>query len=489
MPKSATTTTDTTTPTTRLKTTTNGRRGILDREMPHSIDAERAVLGAMLLDNDAISEAVTTLADAGSSVFYSERHRKLYEFILGLWDANKPLDGVVIKDELVRQGAFESLGGFEFLAELIGHTPSSHRAREYAAIVKDKYLLRRLINATHKVLDRAFEPVETAQVVLDFAEQAIFEVTEQRVSGGATALPKLLPEVFQQIQDLDGRALTGEPSGILELDEETCGFQPAELIIIAGRPSMGKTALGLNIAEHMAIAESEPRPVLFFSLEMSRRQVAQRILCSQAGVDAHVLRRGKHSAIDMQELQRAAARADGKPLFVDDTASLTITELRARARVAHRKHGIRAVFVDYLQLMHAPGNESRQQEVASISRGLKALAKELNIPVIAMAQLNRGVEDRSNNRPRMSDLRESGAIEQDADVILLLHREAYYKVGQGAAAEASTAEEESKAELIIAKQRNGPVGTVDLRFDRRYTRFGNYTPGDRYRNAPEANFA
>ena len=445
----------------------------------------------MLLDEAAISEAVTTLEDAGSSCFYSDRHRRLYEFILSIWDANKPLDGVVIKDELIREGLFESLGGFEFLSELIGHTPSSSRAREYARIIRDKFLLRRLINAAHGVIDQAFQPAIPAQDVLDYAEQAVFAVTEKRVTGGATPLPDLLAEVFQQIQDLDGRALTGEPSGFTELDEMTCGFQPGELIIVAGRPSMGKTALGLNMAEHMAVVEKNPRAVLFFSLEMSRQQVAQRILCSQAGVNAHQLRKGKHTAQDLQELQRAAARAVGKPLLVDDTASLSIMELRARARVAYRRHAIQAVFVDYLQLMHAPGHESRQQEVAAISRGLKALAKELSLPVIAMAQLNRAVEDRRSNRPRMSDLRESGAIEQDADVILLLHRESYYKVGQqagGPPVDDVADDEDSKAELIIAKQRNGPVGTVNLRFDRRFTRFGNYVPGDRYDDTPEAHF-
>ncbi len=439
----------------------------------------------MLLEDAAVAEAVTALEDTGSEVFFAPRHRQLYELIRGLWSENRPLDGVVIKDELIRQGAFESLGGYDFLGELIDSVPTAQRVNEYAQIVKDKFLLRALIRCTHQITERALEETSPAGEVLDEAERHIFDVTQRRVTGGAVALPDLVEQVFAQIQEMDGRALTGVPTGFDELDQMTCGFQPGELIIVAGRPSMGKTALGLNMAEHMGLNIRDGHPLLFFSLEMSAAQVAQRILCSQASVNAHKLRQGQHSDVDLRDLQRAAALAGERPFFVDDTAGLTIMELRARARVAHRKHNIQAVFVDYLQLMHAPGNESRQQEVATISRGLKALAKELRLPVIAMAQLNRGVEDRKTNRPRMSDLRESGAIEQDADVIILLHREAYYKVGMTEGTPPPE-EEDSKAELIVAKQRNGPVGTVKVRFDKRFARFRNYTPGERYEDTPEA---
>jgi replicative DNA helicase len=435
----------------------------------------------MLLEDAAISEAITALKDTGPSLFWLEKHQKLYDMILEFWKANKALDGVVLKDELTRSGEFDQLGGYDFLGSLVSSVPSALRVIEYAQIVRDKAILRQLIGATHRAMDAAFDDRLPTAEILDLAEHEIFDVTEKRVTGAAQPLPDLIEEVFQRIQDLDGRAVTGEPTGFFELDELTCGLQPTELIIVAGRPSMGKTAIGLNMAEHIALSENPPRPVLFFSLEMSSQQVAQRILCSRARVDSQRLRRGKHNDEELQRLMAVADEIRGRPLFVDDTSALSILELRARARLAYRKHGIRAIFVDYLQLMHTPGAENRQQEVAEISRGLKALAKELKIPVIAMAQLNRKTEDRGSNRPRMSDLRESGAIEQDADLVALLHRESYYKLGEN-----QDADEDPSAELIIAKQRNGPVGTVKLHFNRQWTRFDNPQYGDRYEGTYEA---
>jgi len=419
----------------------------------------------MLLDDRAISAAIPILHDPGQAVFWLERHQKLFDHIVALWKRSRPMDGVVIKDELVRSGLFEELGGYDLLASLVSSVPSALRVCEYAQIVRDKYLLRKLIDAASHVMDVAFEDRRPAQEILDIASREIFDVTERGVTGGAQALPDILDEVFRRIEQADGAMLTGEPTGYYQLDELTCGLQPGELIIVAGRPSMGKTALGLNVAEHLALNEN--RPVLFFSLEMSRQQVAQRILCSRARVDSHKLRRGRHSATDMQRLQQAANEIRNKLLLVDDSSSLSILELRARARLEQHKHKLRAIFVDYLQLVRAPGAESRQQEVAEISRGLKALAKELNAPVIAMAQLNRNPEDRTGNRPRMSDLRESGAIEQDADLVALLHREAYYRP------DLAGTPEENLAELIIAKQRNGPVDTVKLHFNKKWTRFDN----------------
>ncbi len=434
----------------------------------------------MLQEHAAIGEAVSVLQDCGPSAFFFDRHQRLYDHIVALYDEARPIDGVVIKDELVRRGQFESLGGYEFLAELLSAVPSALRVRDYARIVREKFVLRALIRATHRVMEIAFDEKSPTQAILDEAEREIFEVTEKRVAGGPTALPDLVREEFARIEQRgDEDVVTGEPSGYDALDEMTCGLQRSELIIVAGRPSMGKTALGLNMAEHMAL--NAGRPVLFFSLEMSRQQVAQRILCSRARVDSHRLRRGRISDRELDQLKTAADEISGKPLFVDDSGSLTILELRARARMAYRKLGVRAIFVDYLQLARSPGSESRQNEVADISRGLKALAKELEIPVIAMAQLNRNPEDRSGNRPRMSDLRESGAIEQDADVIMLLHREAYYKP-----ANELSEEEAAQAQLIIAKQRNGPVGDVDLHFNHSLTRFDNPQVGGRYQNYREA---
>ena len=470
--------------TTATTTKRAGPRAAFDRVLPHDDDAERALLGSMIQEKEAIGEAITVLRDAGAAAFDSPKHQRLYEVLVHFYTENQPIDGVVLRKELTHRGWWEELGGYEFLGALVNAVPSALRASYYAGIVHEKYLLRQLIGATHRVTEAAYDDDQPAKEMLDYAEKEIFAVTERRVSGEATPLSELIQDVFHTIDSREEGMLTGEPTGFTLLDEYTSGLQPSELIIVAGRPSMGKTAFGLNLAEHMAVAEHHP--VLFFSLEMSRQQVAQRILCSQASVDSHRLRRGRVSRQDLAQMKEAANRLTGAPLFVDDTSSLTILELRARARMAWRKHGIRAIFVDYLQLMHIPKSESRQQEVASISRGLKALAKDLNIPVIAMAQLNRNPEERlrKGNRPRMSDLRESGAIEQDADVVMLLHRESYFQTATstvmnedgGLVSETAPDYDENLAELIIAKQRNGPVGTIKLHFNKQYTRFDNHDP-------------
>ncbi len=463
----------------RTPNSNNGGGDPVGRMLPHDIDAEQALLGSLLQEESAVGDAVMVLKEAGADAFFFEQHRELYELVVALWAGRQPLDAVIIRNELQRRGRFDALGGYGFLTNLINRVPSSLRAREYAGIVRDKFLLRSLIHAANQTLDTAYQDRAPAREILDESAKRIFDVTERGFEGGAQALPSLVEEVFRKIEQMDGSVLTGEPSGYFQLDEITSGLQPGELIIVAGRPSMGKTAFGLNVAEHMAL--SEGRPVLFFSLEMSSQQVAQRILCSRARVDAQLLRRGRHSPRDMQRLQAVAEEIRERPLFVDDTSSLTILELRARARMAHRRHKIRAIFVDYLQLLRSPGSESRQIEVSEISRGLKALAKDLSVPVMAMAQLNRKPADRGGNRPMMSDLRESGAIEQDADLIGLLHRESYYKVGED-----ENAEQDNRAELIIAKQRNGPVGTIELHFNRQFTRFDNPQVGGRYENTYEA---
>jgi replicative DNA helicase len=451
----------------------------LERLLPSNVDAERSLLGSMLLDANIIGDVVSVLRDAGAAAFRLENHQILYEVLTRLYFENRPLDGVVIEEELVRRGAWDRVGRYDFLGGLLNAVPSALRAAHYAEIVYEKHLLRQLVGAAHRVADKALDNEQPAREVLDYAEKEIFTITERRVSGEAQGLPELVHEAFALIRSRGSEALSGEPTGFIEFDELTCGLQPGELIIVAGRPSMGKTALGLNMAEHLAIVERHP--TLFFSLEMSRQQLAQRILCSRARVDSHRLRRGRHTPQEMHQLELVANDLADAPLFVDDTSDLTIMELRARARMAARRHKIRAIFVDYLQLMRVPKSESRQVEVAAISRGLKALAKDLGVPVVAMAQLNRSPEDKSRhgNKPRMSDLRESGAIEQDADVIALLHRESYYKA-KDARAEGEAPlpdEDENVAELIIAKQRNGPVDTLRLHFNRQYTRFDNHRPG------------
>ncbi len=462
----------------RRDASTNGAGGAvsagaaLQRVMPHDLEAERALLGSMLQDRAAIAEALAVLGDAGTNVFSREKHQQLFDVLVQMYAADQHSDdAVVLESELTRRGLWEPLGKFDFLASLVTAVPSSLRVRHYAEIVRDKYLLRELIAANHEVMQTAFDAASPAREILDIAEKRIFEVTERRVSGEAQSLAELVREAFKTIERRGTEALTGAPTGYVELDDMTCGMQPSELIIVAGRPSMGKTAFGLNMAEHLAIVER--RPTLFFSLEMSRQQIAQRILCSRARVDSHRLRRGRQSHGDLQRLTECAQELSSAPLLVDDTSDLTILELRARARMAYRRHKIAAVFVDYLQLMRVPGSESRQVEVSMISRGLKALAKDLQVPVVAMAQLNRGTEDktRKGNRPRMSDLRESGAIEQDADVIMLLHREAYYRTGED-----TENADDNTAEVIIAKQRNGPTGEIKLTFNRQYTRFDNWIP-------------
>jgi replicative DNA helicase len=458
--------------------------------LPHSLDAERALLGSMLLEEAAIGQAVASLHDAGDGLFWSQKHQKLYDHVVDLWKQRGPVDAIVIKDALDRENAFEQLGGYEYLAELISSVPSALRVSHYAEIVRNKFLLRRLIDAAHRVMIAAFESERPPVEVLELAEKEIFSVTERRVTTSADTLMPQIDELFRRIQDR--RPLEGLPTGFHRLDEMTSGLHPSELIIIAGRPSMGKTALGLNIAEHMALDQRNPVPVLFFSLEMSREALAERILCGRGRVDAHKLRKARTDARELERLKEAAGQIEGKPLFVDDTPALTILELRARAQIVARKHNIQAIFVDYLQLMHVRGKESRQIEVAEISRGLKALAKDLRVPVIAMAQLNRNPEDRSRNRPRMSDLRESGAIEQDADVIMLLHRDSYYKDKTGSDSDESPGPDadDFKAELILDKQRNGPTGIVELHFDRHFTRFDNYDPtaAARFENVSEAEF-
>ncbi len=436
----------------------------------------------MLQEREATGDVITALREAGARAFQLDKHQQLYEVLVKLYVDDRPFDGLVIKEELSRRGLWEKLGKFEFLGGLLSTVPSALRAGHYAAIVHEKYLLRQLIVATHRVMERAFDDAEPAREVLDYAEHEIFDVTERRVTGEAQLLPELVQEAFRLIERRGENALTGESTGFVELDEITCGLQPGELIIVAGRPSMGKTAFGLNVAEHLSITEN--RPTLFFSLEMSRQQLAQRVLCSRARVNSHVLRRGRQSSQDLERLKGVAGDLSTAPLLVDDTADLTILELRARARMAFRRHSIKAIFVDYLQLMRVPKSENRQVEVANISRGLKALAKDLNVPVIAMAQLNRSPMDkaRRGNRPRMSDLRESGAIEQDADVITLLHRESYFadspeSAGEGQDGERAGEADQNLAELIIAKQRNGPVGTIKLHFNKQYTRFDTHMPG------------
>ncbi|MFH0982580.1 MAG: replicative DNA helicase [Planctomycetota bacterium] len=431
---------------------------------PHSLDAEMSLLGSMALSRDAVGSVLPVIGREETDWFYHPEHKLLYEVLVDLYDSRQPIDLVVVKDELLRRNLLEQVGGVTYLVQLAESVPTWVNAEYYARIVRDKGLLRDLIRCAGEISESAYAGDEDVIALLDEAEQRLFQVTQRRVSGRASVLRELLKEIYERIQPGEGSYLTGLPTGFTQLDDLTSGFQRGDFIIIAGRPSMGKTAFGLNVAEHMAI--DDHRPAVFFSLEMSRQQLAQRILCGRGRVDSHKFRRGMVSEEEKNHLGYVCAQLEDTPLYIDDTPGMSVLELRAKARRLAQQHSIQAVFVDYLQLMCAPGqDENRQQEIAAISRGLKALGRELNVPIITMAQLNRMPEGREGHRPRMSDLRESGAIEQDADVVLLLHREEYYKPDDSTV--------QGRAEVIIAKQRNGPTDKVELQFNSRLTAFGN----------------
>jgi len=429
-----------------------------------------ALLGSMMMSRDAVAEVIPVIGRADSEWFYVPAHQRVFEVVLDLYDdPTRAVDLLIVSDELRRRELMEHVGGQDYLIQLAESFADWANAEYYARIVRDTGMLRDLIRCTGEIAESAFSRVDEARHILDLAEQKIFAVTERRVGGRTVEVRDAVSRLVERLREHDGGLCTGLPTGFTQLDEYTAGFQPGDLIIVAGRPSMGKTALGLTMAQHAAIHDR--RPVAFFSMEMSADQVAQRLLCAHAGVDAQRVRRRMigHDSEEMRRIVDTCAEFEHAPLYIDDTPGMTAMELRSSARRLKQKYDIDAVYVDYLQLMHMPGAESRQVEIATISRSLKALGRELNIPIIALAQLNRMAEGRSDKRPVMSDLRESGAIEQDADVILLIHREEYYRP-----------EDENvrnQAELIIAKQRNGPTGTVTLHFDKKLTRFADHYVG------------
>jgi replicative DNA helicase len=445
---------------------------------PQDLEAEASLLGSMLLDKDAIGLVLQIIPRDESGRLYRPDHRLLYEVLIDLYDLNRPIDLIVLEDELRRRGLLEEIGGRDYLIDLCRSVPSAANAEYYARIVRDKGLLRDLVSCTSDILHAAYDSHDDAGTVLDDAEKKLFAVTEQRVSNQAVAIRDFLDETMRQIDVFEEGMLTGVPSGFTELDSMLGGMQNGDFLVVAARPSMGKTALGLSILEYVGIVENIP--CAFFSLEMSKLQVAQRMMCSHAQVDLHKLRHGRLTDSEKTKLKLVCGNMRNYKIFVDDTAGMSVMELRAKARRLKMLHDIRIVFVDYLQLMYdRASRENRQQEISAISRGLKALARELNIPVVALAQLNRQVEGREGNRPRMSDLRESGAIEQDADVVILLHREEYYlnKKKTGTSEGMDLANKlKGKAELIVAKQRNGPTGDVELHFNPQFTRFDNAAP-------------
>jgi len=436
------------------------------RSMPESLSAEAAVLGSMLIDPECIGDVVEIVE---RDAFYRIEHRHIFEALISLYEKNKGIgiDAVLLRDELVKRNRLEEVGGIEYIAKILDSVPSSANVAYYAGIVKDKMLLRELIATAGTILDNAYNQTGEPHETLDDAEQSIFAITDRNISGSVIALKDLVVRSFELIENRQGTHVTGLATGYYELDDLTCGLQNGEMIIVAGRPSMGKTSLVLNITEHLGLIEKVP--IAIFSLEMGRQQLAERFLCSISEIDSQKVRRGLLSDEHYKKLADACAELSEAPIYIDDTSTLTPLELRAKARRLKSRHNIQCIMVDYLQLMHLGSGriESRQQEITTISRYLKSLARELNIPVMVLSQLNRAPEGREGHRPRMSDLRESGSIEQDADVVMLLHREDYYHRGE------DDYEQDNTAELIIAKQRNGPTGTIKLTFREKITRFEN----------------
>ena len=435
---------------------------LFDKLPPHALEAECALLGSLILDWRVCGEVVQLLK--GPDEFYTPGHAAIYETLIELYDKVQSIDMVQLKQRLEDKGQLEQIGGLDYLIELAESVPSAASAVYYANIVREKAALRKLIESAGTILDDCYNSSEPVGELLDKAERTIFEIAESKSSTDAAELGELLQETYDKLQNDEGMR-TGLETGFFELDEMTNGLQPGEMIIVAARPSMGKTAFALNIAEHMAATTKQPCAV--FSLEMSRQQLAQRLLCSRSGVDSHRLRRNQLRTEDFGKLALTVGELSEAPLYIDDTPGLTLLGLRAKARRLAARHDIKSIFIDYLQLMSAPGSESRQQEVSNLSRGIKALARELSVPVICLSQLNRAAEQREGHRPRMSDLRESGSIEQDADVVMMLHREDYFHRGE------EDYEDTNTAEVIMAKQRNGPTGTVKLQFHGGTTRFHN----------------
>jgi len=433
------------------------------RSMPESLAAEAAVLGSMIIDPTCIGQVLQHLS---RQAFYRPEHQMIFDAVVALYEKNpsEAIDGVLLRDELEKRKQLEAVGGVEYLAKVMESVPSSANVMYYAEIVKDKMLLREMIAAASEILNEAYDESGEASEKLDEAERRIFAVTDRRISGTAYPLKDLVTAGYELIEKREVTLVTGLSTGYEALNNLTCGLQNGEMIVIAGRPSMGKTSLAMNIAEHLAVVEK--LPLAIFSLETSRQQLAERFMCSASEIDAQAVRKGMLSTEDHQKLVETCGVLSEAPIYIDDTASLTPLELRAKARRLKSLYDIRAVFIDYLQLMYSGVKvESRQQEIATISRYIKSLARELNIPVLVLSQLNRAPEGREGHRPRMSDLRESGSIEQDADVVILLHREDYYHQGE------EDYQPNQTAELIIAKQRNGPTGVVPLRFEERFTRF------------------
>lgn len=437
----------------------------VDRVQPQALDVERAVLGAMLIDNLAINRVIEVLGD--ETALYHTPHRKIYACIHRLSERGEPVDQVTLTEELSRRGQLDEVGGPAFIAELAGEMATASNVEYHANIVLEKAQRRRLIDAATQTSVESYDETNDVREVIDRAEQRVFQIAEGELGQGVVSLESVMDDTFAAIERAqeNAGALSGVTTGYTELDEITAGLQASDLIILAARPAMGKTAITLCVARNAAIKGNTP--VLYFSLEMSVQQLAQRLLCSEARVSSHRLRTGRLSEEEWTRLSEWTGKLMEAPIYIDDTAGISIMEVRAKARRAKAEHNIGLIFIDYLQLMTASENfGSREQEIAYISRSLKGLAKELNVPVIACSQLSRAVESRTDKRPQLSDLRESGSIEQDADVVMFLFRPEVYGI-----TDEEGNSQEGVAELILGKQRSGPIGSVFLTFVGEYLRF------------------
>jgi replicative DNA helicase len=442
------------------------------RVPPQAVDIEGQVLGAMLLEREAIAKVIELLDE---DAFHADYHRKIYQAMIAMFDRSEPVDTITLTEELRRRGHLEIVGGEPYLAELSMNVTSGANVEYHARIVLEKSLLRSLITESSNVANRAYSPSEDAFDLLDEAEQAIFAISEKRMKRSFTSMHNAVHDTIEMLQAIHGKhgGVTGVPTGFRDLDTLTGGWQNSDLIIIAGRPSSGKTSFALSVARNAALHTEKPTAVGIFSLEMATNQLVMRLLCAEAKVDAHAVRTGRLPEDDWKRLAIAAGRLTNASIFIDDSASLGILELRAKARRLKVERGIGLVIVDYLQLMQGPkAAENREKEISAISRSLKALAKELAIPVIALSQLSRAVESRTDKRPILSDLRESGAIEQDADVVAFVHRPEMYLDPESDKGR----ESQGMAEIIVGKQRNGPIDDVKLSFVHRYARFENLAP-------------
>jgi replicative DNA helicase len=439
-----------------------------ERTLPHNLEAERSVLGAILVHNDAFNLAAQVI---DSQDFYRDAHRRIFDCMVALNERHDAIDFVTLKEELARAGELDEVGGPAYVASLADGVPRATNVEYYARIVKEKSTLRNLIYAASKIVTNAYEADQESDLILDEAESAIFAVADDRLKSGFVVMRDLVKDSFPKIEKLfeQKRLITGVPTGFVDLDEMTRGLQGGDLIIVAARPSMGKTSLVLNIAQYVAALGDQV--VGFFSLEMSKEALFLRLLTSEAQIDGHRLMSGAIGGNDYHRISHALEKLNAMKLFIDDTANVGVLEMRAKARRLQSEHGLNLLVVDYIQLMSGRGRfENRTLELASISRSMKGLAKELNVPIVVLSQLSRAPEARSDHRPQLSDLRESGALEQDADVVVLIYRDDVYNRDPNSP-DAGT------AELILAKQRNGPTGVVRLAFLREQTRFANLAQG------------